>query len=217
VSVRVLIADDTELVREGLRMALEPAPGIEVVGEAGDGATAVAETQRLRPDVVLMDVRMPGVDGIEATRQIVVLDGAPVWVLMLTTFDLVEYLFEALDAGVSGFALKDTPSDDLVAGIFAVARGDALVEPETTVGLIERITRRRPPAAAPAGVGELTAPERDVLELVAAGRADAEIAAELGVSDAVLEEQVRGVLAKMGVRDRVHAVLAAHQARRLAR
>jgi DNA-binding NarL/FixJ family response regulator len=200
VSVRVLIVDDNELVRDGLRMVLDPAPGFEVVGEAGDGATGVAEATRLRPDVVLMDVRMPGLDGIEATRRIVALDGDPVRVLMLTTFDLDEYLLEALDAGVSGFTVKDTPPDDLLAGILAVARNDALVEPETTVRLIGRATRQR---AAPSLDG-LDAGERDLLDLVAAGLSDAEIGSDAG-------ERVTRLLAKLGVRDRVHAVLAAHQ------
>jgi DNA-binding NarL/FixJ family response regulator len=200
VSVRVLIVDDNELVRDGLRMVLDPAPDIEVVGEAGDGATGVAEATRLRPDVVLMDVRMPDLDGIEATRRIVALAGSPVRVLMLTTFDLGEYLLEALDAGVSGFTLKDTPPDDLVADVLAVARNDALVEAETTVRLIDRATRHRP---APSLDG-LTASERELLDLVAAGRSDAEIGPDAG-------ERVAGLLAKLGVRDRVHAVLAAHQ------
>ena len=212
-SVRVLIADDTEFVREGLRMALDPAPGIDVVGEATDGAAAVAEARRQRPDVVLMDIRMPRLDGIEATRQIVAFDGAPVRVLMLTTFDLVDYLLEALHAGVSGFALKDTPPDDLIAGILAVARGDALVDPATTVALIERVTQRRPPSSPPAGLDRLTPPEREVLGLVAAGRANAEIAAELATSDAAVEAHVAQVLAKLGLRDRAQAVLVAHQSR----
>jgi DNA-binding NarL/FixJ family response regulator len=199
VSVSVLIVDDNELVRDGLRMVLEPTPGIEVVGEAGDGVTGVAEATRLRPDVVLMDVRMPGLDGIEATRRIVALDGRPVRVLMLTTFDLSEYLLEALDAGVSGFTLKDTPPDDLVAGVLAVARNDALVEPETTVRLIGRATRPRPAAS----LDGLSAPERELLDLVAAGLSDAEIGPDAG-------ERVSRLLAKLGVRDRVHAVLAAH-------
>ena len=199
-SVRVLIVDDNELVRDGLRMVLDPTPGIAVVGEAGDGVTGVAEAARLRPDVVLMDVRMPDLDGIEATRRIVALDGAPVRVLMLTTFDLAEYLLEALDAGVSGFTLKDTPPDDLVAGVLAVARNDALVEPETTVRLIGRAARHRP--AAP--LDALSAPERELLDLVAAGRSDAEIGPDAG-------ERVSALLAKLGVRDRVHAVLAARR------
>jgi DNA-binding NarL/FixJ family response regulator len=199
VSVRVLIVDDNELVRDGLRMVLEPTPGIEVVGEAGDGVTGVAEATRLRPDVVLMDVRMPDLDGIEATRRIVALDGHPVRVLMLTTFDLSEYLLEALDAGVSGFTLKDTPPDDLIAGVLAVARNDALVEPATTVRLIGRATRPRPAAS----LDGLSAPERELLDLVAAGLSDAEIGPDAG-------ERVSRLLAKLGVRDRVHAVLAAH-------
>jgi DNA-binding NarL/FixJ family response regulator len=199
-SVRVLIVDDNELVRDGLRMVLDSAPGIAVAGEAGDGATGVAEATRLRPDVVLMDVRMPELDGIEATRRIVALDGEPVRVLMLTTFDLDEYLLEALDAGVSGFTLKDTPPDDLVAGILAVARDDALVEPETTVRLIARATRHRP--APP--LDRLSAPERELLELVAAGRSDAEIGPDAGA-------RVAELLRTLGVRDRVHAVLAARR------
>src|SRR3954470_22509015 len=172
-SVRVLLVDDAAFVREGFRMVLEPEPGIEVVGEAADGITGVAEAARLRPDVVLMDVRMPVLDGIEATRRIVALDGPPVRVLMLTTFDLDDYLLEALHAGVSGFALKDTPPDDLLAGISAVARDDALVEPETTVRLIERATRHRPGPA----LDVLSAAERELLDLVAAGLSDAEIGA----------------------------------------
>jgi DNA-binding NarL/FixJ family response regulator len=127
--VRVLIVDDSELVREGFRMVLDADPGIEVVGEAADGLTGVAEADRLRPDVVLMDVRMPQLDGIEATRRIVALDGAPVRVLMLTTFDQNEYLSVAVRAGVTGFILKDTPPDELVAGIAAVARGETLIPP----------------------------------------------------------------------------------------
>jgi DNA-binding NarL/FixJ family response regulator len=179
VSVRVLLVDDSELVREGLRMALDPAPGVDVVGEAGDGAAGVSEAERLHPDVVLTDVRMPVLDGIEATRRIVALDGPPVRVLMLTTFDLDEYLFEALRAGVSGFTLKDTPPDDLLAGIHAVARDDRLVDPANTLRLIDRVTRSHPPAAPPAGVGDLTPLEREVLDRIAAGLTDAEIAARL--------------------------------------
>ena len=209
-TVRVLLVDDAEFVREGFRMVLDPAPEVEVVGEAADGVTGVAEAERLRPDVVLMDVRMPALDGIEATRRIVALDGPPVRVLMLTTFDLGEYLLEALHAGVSGFALKDTPPEDLLAGILAVARGDALVEPETTVQLIGRSARNLPPRS----LDGLAGVERDVLELLAAGLSDAEIAPRLGLDVASVGEQVARVLAKLGVRDRVHAVLAAHQAAR---
>ena len=202
-SVRVLIVDDFELVREGIRMGLEMEPGVEIVGEAGDGLTAVAEAERLRPDVVLMDVRMPEMDGIEATRRIVALDGPRV--LLLSTFDLEEYLLEALHAGVSGITLKDTAPDELAAGILAVARGDALVDPETTVRLIAGVTRVRPASEPPAAVAGLSERERELLELVARGRSDAEIGAVDGA--------VAGLLAKLGVRDRIHAVLLAHQAR----
>ena len=206
-SVRVLIVDDAEFVRDGLRMALDPAPEVEVVGEAADGAAGAAEAERLRPDVVLMDVRMPVLDGIEATQRIVALDGPPVRVLMLTTFDLEDYLVAALRAGVSGFTVKDTPPDDLIAGILAVAHGDALVEPETTVRLIERAARSQPPAP----LDGLTDPERALLELVAAGLSDREIAARLGVGD--VRDDVARLLVKLGARDRIHAVLAAHRLR----
>ncbi len=205
-SVRVLLVDDAAFVREGFRMVLDPEPGIEVVGEAADGVTGVAEAERLRPDVVLMDVRMPALDGIEATRRIVALDGPPVRVLMLTTFDLGEYLLEALDAGVSGFALKDTPPEVLLAGILAVARDDALVDPETTVRLIGRSARKGPAI-------DLAPPERAILDLVAAGLSDAEIAPRLGLDETTVGDQVAALRATLGVRDRIHAVLAAHRAR----
>jgi DNA-binding NarL/FixJ family response regulator len=201
-SVRVLLVDDAAFVREGFRMVLEPEPGIEVVGEASDGLTGVAEAERLRPDVVLMDVRMPSLDGIEATRRIVALDGPPVRVLMLTTFDLGEYLLEALDAGVSGFALKDTPPEELLAGILAIARDDALVDPETMVRLIGRSARNRAP------LPPLGPQQRELLDLVAAGLSNAEIAQRLDLEAAAVGEQVTSLLAALGVRDRIHAVLA---------
>ena len=201
-TVRVLIVDDFELVRAGLRMGLEMEPGVEIVGEAGDGVTAVAEAGRLHPDVVLMDVRMPDMDGIEATRRIVALDGAPIRVLLLSTFDLEEYVLEALNAGVSGITLKDTPPDELAAGILAVARDDALVAPEVTVRLIAGLARLGPPRD---GLDGLTSREREVLSLVARGMSDDEI--EDGAA------AVAGLLAKLGVRDRIHAVLLAHQSR----
>ena len=210
-TIRVLLVDDYELVRAGLRMVLDPEPEIEVVGEAGDGATGVAEAERLRPDVVLMDVRMPDMDGIEATRRIVALDGAPVRVLMLTTFDLHEYLLEAVRAGVSGVALKDIAPDQLVAGIRAIARDDALLDPETTVRLIAAAARNSPPAAPPAAADALSDGEREVLGLLARGRSNAEIAAALGASEAAVGAGVARVLAKLGVRDRVHAVVVAHE------
>jgi DNA-binding NarL/FixJ family response regulator len=192
-------------------MVLEPTPGIEVVGEAGDGAAGVAEATRLRPDVVLMDVRMPDVDGIEATRRIIALGGPPVRVLMLTTFDLSDYLLEAVRAGVSGFTVKDTPPDDLVAGVLAIARDDALIAPATTVELIESVTRSHPPPVPP-GVGELLPPELAVLELIARGLSNAEIATDLGESEATVAARVAHILATLRVRDRIHAVVAAHAA-----
>jgi DNA-binding NarL/FixJ family response regulator len=212
-TVRVLIVDDFELVRAGLRMGLETEPGVEIVGEADDGLTAVAEAERLRPDVVLMDVRMPDLDGIDATRRIVALDGPPVRVLLLSTFDLEEYLLEAVRAGVSGITLKDTAPDELVAGIEAVARGDALADPATTVRLIASVLRIQPPAPPPPGLDDLTAGERAVLELVARGSSNAEIAAALDASEAAVEADVAQVLAKLGARDRVQAVMLAHASR----
>jgi DNA-binding NarL/FixJ family response regulator len=206
VTVRVLLVDDSDLVREGLRMVLDAEPEIDVVGEAVDGEAGVAAADRLRPDVVLTDVRMPRLDGIEATRRIVALDGPPVRVLMLTTFDLGEYLIEAIRAGVSGFALKDTPPDELLAGIGAIARGDALIAPEETVQLIASVTRSLPPSPPPGGLDER---ELALLGLVARGRSDAEIEAELGAGG----PDVAALLGRLGVRDRVHAVLLAHEAR----
>jgi DNA-binding NarL/FixJ family response regulator len=202
VSVRVLIVDDFALVREGLRMALEFEDGLEVVGEAEDGTAAVAAAERLRPDVVLMDVRMPQLDGIEATRRIVALDGPPVRVLLLSTFDLEDYLVEAVRAGVSGITLKDTPADELAVGIRALARGDALVDPETTVRLISQSARTRP---ATERVDGLSSDEYALLRGIASGQSDG----ELGAGDGA----VAALLAKLGARDRIQAVLLAHEAR----
>jgi DNA-binding NarL/FixJ family response regulator len=202
-TVRVLLVDDAAFVREGFRMVLEPEPGIEVVGEAADGLAGVAAAERLRPDVVLMDVRMPALDGIEATRRIVALDGPPARVLMLTTFDLSEYLLEALDAGVSGFALKDTPPEELVAGVLAIARDDALVDPETMVRLIRRSPRPRPPSP------PLGPEQRALLDLVAEGLPDAAIGERLGLDRAAVAARYADLRAALGVRDRIHAVLMA--------
>jgi DNA-binding NarL/FixJ family response regulator len=201
VSVRVMIVDDFALVREGLRMALEFEDGIEIVGEAGDGAAAVAEAERLRPDVVLMDVRMPELDGIEATRRIASLEGPPVRILLLSTFDLEEYLVPAVRAGVSGVTLKDTPADELATGIRALARGDALVDPETTVYLIAAATKTRTAAT----LDGLSAREYEVLRGIARGSSDEEIGAADG--------EVAALLERLGARDRVQAVLLAHEAR----
>jgi DNA-binding NarL/FixJ family response regulator len=204
-SVRVLLVDDFQLVREGLRMALETVDGVEIVGEAGDGAQGVAEAERLRPDVVLMDVRMPELDGIEATRRIVALDGPPVRVLLLSTFDLEEYLYEAVLAGVGGITLKDTPPDELAAGIEALARGDALVDPETTVRLIASVTRSFPPVEPSDGLAALGTEERELLAAIARGGSDADIGASA--------DEVAALLEKLGVRERIRAVMLAHEAR----
>jgi DNA-binding NarL/FixJ family response regulator len=204
-SVRVLLVDDFQLVRDGLRMALETVDGVEIVGEAGDGAQGVAEAERLRPDVVLMDVRMPELDGIEATRRIVALDWPPIRVLLLSTFDLEEYLYEAVRAGVDGITLKDTPPDELAAGIEALARGDALVDPETTVRLIASVTRSFPPVEPSDGLAALGTEERKLLAAIARGGSDAEIGASA--------DEVAALLAKLGVRERIQAVMLAHEAR----
>ena len=184
----------------------------EVVGEAADGREAVDEVQRLRPDVVLMDVRMPGVDGIAATRRLLDRNTAAK-VLMLTTFDMDEYVYEALRAGASGFLLKDVPPEQLVAGIRAVASGDALLAPSVTRRMIEEYVRRPPDAARtpPPPLADLTAREREVLELMARGRSNAEIADEFVVSETTVKTHVAHVLSKLGLRDRVQAVVFAYE------
>ncbi len=209
--IRVLIADDHALVRAGFRMILDATPEVEVAGEASDGAAAVEEARRLRPDVVLMDVRMPGLDGIEATRRIVALGGPPIRVLMLTTFDLQEYVFNALQAGASGFLLKDVPPAELITGIAVAARGDALLAPSITKRLIEEFALKAP-APPPPGLDELTAREVEVLGLLARGMSNAEIAAELVVSETTVKTHVAHVLMKLGLRDRVQAVVLAYEA-----
>ena len=209
-TIRVLLADDQRLVRGGFRMILHAEPDVDVVGEAADGAEAVALARDLHPDVVLMDVRMPNVDGIEATRRIV--DGAEESprVLVLTTFDLDEYVYEALRAGASGFLLKDAPEEQLVAGIRIVAAGGSLFAPAVTRRLIERFaetaTREPPPA-----VAELTARELDVLRLVARGLSNTEIASELVVSDHTVKTHVAHILGKLDLRDRVQVVVLAYE------
>jgi DNA-binding NarL/FixJ family response regulator len=210
-SIGVLVADDQELVRAGLRTILDAQDGIEVVGEAYDGRRAVAEALRLRPAVVVMDVRMPHVDGLEATRRILAeADPAP-RVLVLTTFDLDEYVFEALRAGASGFLLKGAPTQQLVEAVRAVAAGDAMIAPSVTRRLIDQFARRRPAAEPPAGLAELTARERDVLDLVARGLSNTEIAAALVVSPATVKTHVARILDKLGVRDRIQAVIALYE------
>jgi DNA-binding NarL/FixJ family response regulator len=209
-TIRVLLADDQTLVRSGFRMILRAEPGIEVVGEAADGAEAIAIARELDPDVVLMDVRMPNVDGIEATRRIT--DGsehAP-RVLVLTTFDLDEYVYEALRAGASGFLLKDAPEEQLVSGIKIVAGGASLFAPAVTRRLIERFAGAAPTALPPA-LGDLTPRELEVLRLVARGLSNAEIAIELVLSEHTAKTHVAHILDKLDLRDRVQAVVLAYE------
>ena len=209
-SVRILIVDDQSLVRAGFRLVLENHPDLEVVGEAANGNQAVHSVGRLEPDVVLMDIRMPELDGIAATRQITERHTARV--LVLTTYDLDEYVYDALQAGASGFLLKDTPPAQLTDGIRAVAGGEALLAPTVTRRLIEEFARigaaRR---ARPAALDELTPRELEVLQLVAQGLSNAEIAAQLILSDATIKTHVAHLLAKLGLRDRVQAVVLAYE------
>jgi len=213
VNIRVLIADDQSLVRAGFRMILETEPDLEVVGEAADGEEAVEVSRRERPDVVLMDVRMPNVDGLEATRRI--LDGATEGprVLILTTFDLDEYVYEALRAGASGFLLKDTPPEELVSAIRVVARGDALLSPTITRRVIAEFVRRPPDSVRrpPPELDELTSREREVLLEVARGLSNAEIAKALWVSETTVKTHVARILMKLRLRDRVQAVVFAYE------
>jgi DNA-binding NarL/FixJ family response regulator len=211
VTVRVLIADDQELVRTGFRMILSAASGIEVVGEANNGLEAVRLARSLSPDIVLMDVRMPELDGIAAAREIVTRIGPdPPRVLMLTTFDLDEYIYDALRAGASGFLLKDLPAAQLVAGVRTVADGEALLAPTITRRLIEEFTA--PPTEPPHGLDELTPRELEVLRHVARGLSNAEIAKELIIGEATVKTHVTRMLMKLGLRDRVQAVVLAYEA-----
>ena len=214
-AVRVVVADDQELVRSGFAMIVDAQPDLAVVGEAADGEEAVVLARREGADVVLMDVRMPRVDGIEATRRLAGPGVAhPVKVVILTTFDLDEYVFEALRAGASGFLLKDVRREDLVHAVRVVARGDALLAPAITRRLIEDFARRPAPpvAAAPAALDRLTPREREVLELIGRGHNNAEIGAELFVGEATVKTHVGRVLMKLDLRDRVQAVIYAYEA-----
>jgi DNA-binding NarL/FixJ family response regulator len=222
-SISVLVADDQPLVRAGFRLIIESEPDLEIVGEAGDGVEAVREAMALRPDVVLMDIRMPQLDGVEATRRLAGPDvDAPLKVLVLTTFDLDEYVYESLRAGASGFLLKDVPADDLVAAIRTVAAGDAVVAPAITRRLIDRFAPLLPPSGAGGGdapgdggaarqLSSLTERELDVLRLMARGYSNAEIAGELFVAETTVKTHVGRVLSKLGLRDRVHAVVYAYE------
>ncbi|MDH2428807.1 response regulator transcription factor [Sphaerisporangium sp. TRM90804] len=209
-TIRVLLVDDQAWLRLGFRAVLEQEPDLEVVGEAGDGERAVAQTRALRPDVVLMDVRMPAMDGIEATRRIVA-SGSAARVLMLTTFDLDEYVFAALRAGASGFLLKDALPADLLSGIRVVASGDAAVAPAVTRRLISAFASHLPVPGTPAPLDALTARERDVLMALARARSNAEIAARLHISEATVKVHVGRVLGKLGLRDRAQAVVFAYE------
>jgi DNA-binding NarL/FixJ family response regulator len=209
--IRVLVVDDQILVRTGFRMILDAEPDLEVVGEAADGVEALEAFGRLDPDVVLMDVRMPHLDGIEATARLTA-DAPKARVLMLTTFDLDEHVYAALRAGASGFLLKDTPPDELAHAVRVVAGGDALLAPSVTRRLIEEFAQHRDPTPTPPpGLDELTEREAEVLGLVAQGLANAEIAARLFVSEATVKTHVGRVLMKLHLRDRVQAVVLAYE------
>jgi DNA-binding NarL/FixJ family response regulator len=210
-TTRVLIADDQSMVRHGFRMIIDAEPDLEVVAEAADGEQALAACSRFEPHVVLMDIRMPVVDGLEATRRLLAADGAP-RVIMLTTFDLDEYVFESLRAGASGFLLKNSSPEQLIQAVRAAARGDALLDPGVTRRIIERFGQwggtelESPPA-----LQELTPREHEVLELVAQGLSNAEIAEHLVVSPGTVKTHVGRVLSKLGLRDRIQAVVFAYE------
>jgi DNA-binding NarL/FixJ family response regulator len=210
-TVRVLVADDQSMVRAGFRMLLSQEPDIEVVAEASDGRDAIEKASRYRPTVVLMDIRMPELDGLEATRRIIAADPAA-RILILTTFDLDEYVYEALRAGASGFVLKDDPPEQLLAAIRTVAAGDALLSPAITRRVIQQFTRVGRPAPPPA-LQELTERELDVLRLVARGLSNAEIGRELYIGETTVKTHVTHILQKLGLRDRVQAVVFVHELR----
>ena len=210
-SIRVLVADDQSMVRAGFRMLLTGEQDIEVVAEASNGLEAVAMTRRLDPAVVLMDIRMPKLDGLEATRRILAAS-SPTRILILTTFGLDEYVYEALCAGASGFVLKDDPPEQLIAAVRTVAAGNALLSPAITKHVIRQFTRI-PHLAPPKGLGELTERERETLRLIATGLSNAEIGRELYISETTVKTHVTHILQKLGLRDRVQAVVLAYQTR----
>jgi DNA-binding NarL/FixJ family response regulator len=212
-TLRLLVVDDQALVRAGFHKLLEGVDGFEVVAEAADGAEAVNLARLWHPDVILMDVRMPVLDGIEATRRILAEPGSSARVLVLTTFGLDDVVFEALRAGASGFMLKDAPPEELIAAVRVVAAGEALLAPAVTRSVVEEFTRLSPhPVEPPGGLDRLTPREREVLELIARGRSNGEIRAELVLSDATVKTHVTHILAKLGLRDRVQAVIYAYEA-----
>jgi DNA-binding NarL/FixJ family response regulator len=212
-SIRILIADDQSLVRTGFRMILDAEPDLDVVGEAVDGREAVDKAKAAKPDVILMDIRMPELDGIEATRRIVADGGeeAPK-ILMLTTFDLNEYVYEALRAGASGFLLKDVPAEQLADGVRVVAAGEALLAPSVTRRLLAEFAQVRPrDAAPPPAFDDLTPRELEVFRLIARGMSNAEVARELIVSETTVKTHVARVLMKLSLRDRIQAVVLAYE------
>jgi DNA-binding NarL/FixJ family response regulator len=210
-TVRVAIADDQELVRTGFRAILNSEPDIEVVGEAEDGRRAIEVAREHEPDVVLMDIRMPVLDGLAATRNIVTGPDSKPRVIILTTFDLDEYVYEALRSGASGFMLKDNPADQLITAIRVVAEGEALLAPRITRRLISEFAHRQPPTARPDHLQVLTDRESEVLKLVARGLSNAEISEELYVAETTIRTHVAHILTKLGLRDRVQAVVLAYE------
>ncbi len=210
--IRVLVVDDQALVRAGFRMIIEAEPDLVVAGEAADGEAAVEQVVACRPDVVLMDVRMPGVDGIEATARIVAdARGAGVRIIMLTTFDMDEYVYAALRAGASGFLLKDVPPEQLVEGIRAVRTGESLLAPAITQRMIGVYLAHPPAGTAPTGLDSLTPREQEILVLLGRGHSNAEIASDLVISETTVKTHVARVLMKLGLRDRVQAVIFAYE------
>ena len=209
-TIRVLVADDQSMVRAGFRMLLKNAEGIEVVAEAENGLEAVDKAERFRPNVVLMDIRMPSLDGLEATRRILAAD-EQVRVLILTTFDLDEYIYEALQAGASGFVLKDDPPERLLDAIWTVAAGDALLSPAVTRRVIKQFTRLPSPTAPP-GFDELTSREHEVLRLLTQGLSNAEIGAQLFIGETTVKTHVTRILQKLHLRDRAQAIVFAYRA-----
>ena len=207
---RVLIVDDQELVRTGFRVVLDAEPDIDVVGEAADGIAAVEAVASAQPDLVLMDIRMPNLDGIEATRRIAASDPSP-RILILTTFDLDDYVYEALRAGASGFLLKDARAEELCHAVRTVATGEALLSPSITRRLIESYTRHPPPTERPATLEELTPRELEVLKLIARGLSNASIARELIVGDATVKTHVARIFSKLDLHDRAQAVVLAYE------